>query len=433
MTIIVPRVMLYITILTAFGNTVLRPSIESDITAYRLFAPMALIAVFFARPALVIRYAVGYLVFALYGWYLAVSYSHDLSQFIPSLVHYLYLFVLLVMLVYMTRAYSDFETSFMRFFWRFYVFLWISLGLEFAFGIKYPNLYVPENDLPAVRAFYWNQNDVAVVLCTFAWLFLVDDRYSLMRRSVLAAFTAAVLIYNDSKAALISLFFSVLVAFVFSINGRVRIRPSVWVAASIVVFASALVPIIAILDRPVAFVSGGYSLDDLLYQPVKRVLTLETTGEFWGSLNNRTDAAISVLIEYFRTYGIGLGPGGSWLVLTLPQYELGGAKSPHNALLQFAVDFGFPVVLAYGYLVFWAMRRVFRRDLDYPARVKVMAILSFPLLGLSQSGAIVTNFAFFALVIYIVLMGRTRRPARESIETNQTASPNRGVFANSLQ
>jgi hypothetical protein len=370
-----------------------------------------------------IKYSLGYLIFALYGWMLAERYSGDLSQFIPSIIHYLYLFVLLLILVYMRRAYPDFERSFVRFFGGFYFFLCISLALEFIFGLTYPNLYTPENDLPALRAFYWNQNDVAVVLCGFAWLFLVDDRYTSSQRATLILLTAATLIYNDSKAALISLLFSVAIATVFILNNRFRIKPSVWIVISLFVFLFTLIPISVLLDQPIGFLSGEYSLNDLLYEPIKRIVTLETTGEFWGSLNNRIDAAISVLIEYFRSFGLGLGPGGSWLVLTLPQYELGGAKSPHNALLQFIVDFGFPVLVGYGYLVYWAVRRVFHRGLSYPTRLKVMAILSFPLLGLSQSGAIVTNFAFFALAVFIMLVGREGRrqvpiPAPSTVKEN---------------
>ncbi|MCC6248337.1 MAG: hypothetical protein IT499_11345, partial [Rubrivivax sp.] len=100
-----------------------------------------------------------------------------------------------------------------------------------------------------------------------------------------------------------------------------------------------------------------------------------------------------------------------WLVLTLPQYQLGGAQSPHNALLQFVVDFGYPVLLGYLWLTGWALRRLFRHKLPEPERLKVMAILSFPMLGLSQSGAIVTNYFFFTAVYFIWLYGRRRRAA----------------------
>ena len=121
------------------------------------------------------------------------------------------------------------------------------------------------------------------------------------------------------------------------------------------------------------------------------------------------DATIFVIIEYLRSYGLGLGAGGSWLVLSLPQYELGGAKSPHNALLQFVVDFGFPVLVGYGYLIIYAMRMLREVEIDERMRLQVIAILSFPILGLSQSGAIITNYFFWAIVYFVWLQARRQK------------------------
>jgi hypothetical protein len=118
------------------------------------------------------------------------------------------------------------------------------------------------------------------------------------------------------------------------------------------------------------------------------------------------DAAIFVIIEYVRSYGLGLGAGGSWLVLSMPQYALGGAQSPHNALLQFTVDFGYPVLLGYAWLIWWALRQLLTPGRGENDRLRILAILSFPLLGLSQSGAIVTNYFFFAIVYFIALLDR---------------------------
>ena len=54
----------------------------------------------------------------------------------------------------------------------------------------------------------------------------------------------------------------------------------------------------------------------------------------------------------------------------------------------------------------WALRRLFTYRLDESNRLKVIAILSFPMVGLSQSGAIVTNYFFFASVYFIWMLGR---------------------------
>jgi hypothetical protein len=359
-------------------------------------------------------------------------YSSDYSQFIPSIVHYLYLFILLVLMVDVKSRHRDFDTQFLRFVKGFYLFLLLNLLFEFAIGTTiYPNLYVDETDESSLRAFFWNQNDLAVVLCVVAWFALALDRFRGSTRIFVVLITILVLYYNDSKAALISLlFFTLPVYTILRICAVVRIDPRVWFTFFGSIFAVTVAMLVAVSDVAIAFANDTYTVGDLLVEPVVNILSLQASGEEWGSLNNRTDAAIFNIIEYVRTWGFGLGAGGSWLVLTLPHYQLGGAQSVHNALLQFIVDFGYPVLLGYLYLLYWGLRRLFTHRIPETERLKVIAILSFPMLGLSQSGAIVTNYFFFASVYFIWMIGRKvplervvrRRTARRVLPVAETGA-----------
>ncbi len=402
------KLLFYLILAAGIGNTVLRPEMENPFTLYRLVAPIGLLALFALRPLMVTRWFGLFAIFCLYNLLLATAYSPDYSQFAPSIVHYLYLFILLVLMVDMKWRYRQFDAQFLRFVQAFYVFLLLNLLFEFVMGTTiYPNLYVDETDETSLRAFFWNQNDLAVVLCVVAWLALSLDRFKGAVRVSVILLTVLILYYNDSKAALISLIFiSLPVYAILRVCAAVRIDSRVWYFLLGSLFAVAVTALVALSDVAVAFANDTYTIGDLLVQPVINILSLQSSGEEWGSLNNRTDAAIFNIIEYVRTWGFGLGAGGSWLVLTLPQYELGGAKSVHNALLQFVVDFGYPVLLGYFYLLYWALRRLFTHRIPESDRLKVIAILSFPMLGLSQSGAIVTNYFFFASVYFIWLLGR---------------------------
>ncbi|MEO7157341.1 MAG: O-antigen ligase family protein [Vicinamibacterales bacterium] len=405
----------FIILIAGIGNTVLRTEIEDPVTLYRLLAPLGLIAVFSLRPMFVLKALGFYLVFFAYNFVLATAYGGDYSQFFPSIVHYLYIFTLLILFVHMRQSHADFDASFIQFVRVFYVFLLANLVVEMAFGsgTLYPNIYVDESDEKQVRAFFWNQNDLAVVLCIVAWMALTLDRFRGPTRIFVVVVTIFLLYYNDSKAALISfLFISLPVGAVFRICAAARISPRVWFGIFSMAAFSALAVTFILSDIEIAFANDTYTLGDLLIGPIGNIFALQSSGADLGSINNRTDAAIFDIIEYLRTFGFGLGAGGSWLVLTLPQYELGGAKSPHNALLQFVVDFGYPVLLGYLYLVFWAVRKLFTYRASQSERLKVMAILSFPMLGLSQSGAIVTNYFFWAAVFFIALFGGERVPVR---------------------
>lgn len=415
------KILFYIVLIAGIGNTVLRPEMENPLTLYRLVAPVGLAALVALRPMMVMRWFGLFALFFAYNFVLATAYSSDYSQFFPSIVHYLYLFVLLVLMVDMKWRFPQFDAQFLRFVQAFYVFLLLNLLVEFTIGTTlYPNLAPDETDESSLRAFFWNQNDLAVVLCVVAWFALTLDRFGTMKRIFVMLVTILILYYNDSKAALISLLFvSLPVYAILRLCAAVRIdRRALFLLFGTLLGVAATV-LVAVSDVAIAFANDTYTVGDLLVQPIVNILSLQASGEELGSLNNRTDAAIFNIVEYARTWGLGLGAGGSWLVLTLPQYQLGGAQSVHNALLQFTVDFGYPVLFGYLYLLYWALRRLFTFRISESDRLKVMAILSFPMLGMSQSGAIVTNYFFFASVFYIWLRGRQapleRVPRRRAV------------------
>lgn len=422
------RLLFFFILAAGIGNTVLRPEMENPFTLYRLVAPIGLALVFAERPSMVLRCLAGFAVFAIYNIVLAGLYSTDFSQLLPSLVHYGYLWVLLVLMLDMKSRHADFDARYLRFVQGFYVFLLLNLVIELFTGPYYPNLDLDESEDGSVRAFFWNQNDLAVVLCLVAWMALTLERYRGAVRWTVVAITLALLYHNDSKAALLSmLLFTLPVALVFAVCATRRIAPRVWFIAFGGFFTLVGAVLLALSDIDINFANDTYTFGDLLLQPILNIASLQASGEELGSLNNRTDAAIFVIIEYLRTLGLGLGAGGSWLVLTLPQYQLGGAQSPHNALLQFIVDFGYPVLLGYLWLLGWALKRLFVHRLAEAERLKVIAILSFPMVGLSQSGAIVTNYFFWAAVYFIALYGRPtpfpRRRAALSAPDAASAAP----------
>jgi hypothetical protein len=401
------RFVFYLVFIAGIGNTVLRPEVGNPLTLYRFLAPLGLLFVMAVRPTMVLKSIAVFLGFFVYNFALATAHSGNYAELFSSMVHYFYLFILLVMMMGMKSKYADFEAQFIRFMGAFFVFLLFNLGIEMFTGPYFPNLYVDETDARSVRAFFWNQNDLAVVICVCSWVVLALDRFRGVLRATVVLTILVILWYNDSKAALLSLFLVTLpTSYIAQIGARSPAARGVTLLLFGTMVLLAAVGAYALRTVDVPFVSGTYTLEDLLISPIRRILTLDATGETWGSLNNRTDATVFVIIEYIRSFGFGLGAGGSWLVLSLPQYKLGGAISPHNALLQFIVDFGYPVLLGYLYLMYWALRKLFTPGITENQRLKVIAVLSFPLLGLSQSGAIITNYFCFGVLYFIWLLDR---------------------------
>jgi hypothetical protein len=396
---------LYFVLIAAIGNVVLRTDIESDITLYRLLAPVALIFVAVKNIRFVVLCGVAFLVFALYSFILASFYSDDYSQFIPSVVHYLYALCLYVVMWRLRKIEGvRFEIYFVRFISLMLIFIFICLILELFLGFSFPNLYVKPPGDYALRSFYWNQNDLAVVLCAYFWLLLPDSRFSFSYKWLVAFGVTFVLVYNSSKSALIGFIVIVMLFSFFRFVSRLKVGGGTVLAFFAVVSVGFVFFIISVFgDDVITTGSEVYTINSLLVEPVMRILRLEPTGDYWGSVSNRTDATIFVLIEYINSLGFGLGPGGSWLVLTQPEYTLGGAKSPHNAMIQFMVDFGFVFIFLYTYLVFMACYWAIEKRGYILSKSRAVAVFSFPALGLSQSGAIITNYLFIVIVIYLFI------------------------------
>ncbi len=412
------RLFIYLVFLAGIGNAVLRPELGNPWTLYRMLAPLGLLLVILIAPQIASVVLAAFALFAVHSYALATAYRSDYSQLYPSLVHFFYIFNMLALVLFLRKTDTGFEWRFERFILALFWFLVANLLIEMAWGNVYPNLYVDESGDGSVRAFFWNQNDLAVVLCMMGWFALVRERWSPLLRIAIVGFVILILYINDSKAALMSFLLVSIPAFLmFGVVRRMRLPGFVWGIAFSLLFIAIVLLLYTLREVPISFSNERYTLDDLLFTPVNRIFSLEASSEMWGSINNRTDAAIFVLIEYFRSWGMGLGAGGSWLVLSLPEYRLGGAESPHNAILQFVVDFGFLVLIWYVWAMCWACMKMFRGRNTSNQRLKVVAILSFPLLGLSQSGAIVTNYFFWMVVTYIWLLDR---PLFESLP-RQTA------------
>lgn len=403
------KLLFFVIFMSGIGNTVLRPEMENPFTLYRLIATIGLLVVLNLRPKLVLNGLAWFGVFTLYNFVPGTVYSDDYSQLIPSLVHYFYIFILLILIIHFKLSSDDFEESFLKFVKGFFVFLMLNLALESLIGSYYPNLYEDTSEDGSLRAFFWNQNDLAVVLCVVGWMALTLQNWKGYERVGIVLSTVLILYINDSKSALLSfIFFSIPIFIIFKYSNKNRIPASVLLYFFGSAFVTLILLMFAISDMELGFATESYTLDQLLFQPIINIVKLRPSGEDWGSINNRMDASIFVITEYIRSFGFGLGAGGSWLVLSLPQYFLAGAQSPHNALLQFTVDFGYPVLFGYIALISWALRRLFRYRLGEADQLRVVAILSFPMLGLSQSGAIVTNYFFWGCVFFIMLLVKDR-------------------------
>lgn len=395
---------IYFLILSSYGNTVIRINIESDITLFRVVGIVAFFVFFIKYTDLMIKSSVVYIVFFIYSFLLVIIYTDDFLQFYPSMIHYGYLLLLFISMYILKIIKKDyFERDFYIFLIRIILLILLILLVEYMFDFKMPNLYDDFEYSKSIRAFFWNQNDLAVVLVFFLWIIIFNQQVRVIIKLFYVLIILGIMYYNGSKVAILAMFFSFIFIPIIFLFQKFKERFILNILYFLLILISIMFMFIYLGNIQFKSTDGIFTINELLYKPLKSIITLQPTGEYWGSTNNRIDATIFVLKEYINNYFIGLGAGGSWLVLLMPQYELGGAKSPHNALLQFVVDFGYLVLIPYVILTFYAIKNIFKKNNFILTKIISIAILSFPLLGLSQSGSIVTNYLFWSLVFFLII------------------------------
>ena len=260
------RILFFLILVAGAGNTVLRPEIENPITLYRIIAPIGLLAISIMLPQLVLKSFFAFVLFMLYNIALATLYSGNYSELFPSLIHYFYLWILLVLMIAMKQRYHNFEGNFLRFVNWFYVFLLLNLTLELLIGSYYPNLYADSSEDGSIRAFYWNQNDLAVVMCVITWICLAYDRYQGWMRTIVVSLTLMILFINDSKAALLSMVVVTLPVFLLLRQGRNKLRISrgVWLAFGGSAFVTVTFAFFQLAAYEIQFATQSYTFEELL-------------------------------------------------------------------------------------------------------------------------------------------------------------------------
>jgi len=388
---------LFCLIISAYGNTVLRLNIDNYFTLWRILR-----IIFFCFTFLkYLDHIIIFIIFITYCFCLSIAYSNDLTYFYQNIVHLIYLALLFKIVFFIKiKNLPDFEKIFLRFLYGVFTFICLYLIFEYITDIHLPNLLDYPDNAPSVRAYFWNENDLAVALVFFACIITYNQNINIFYRILYNCFVMAILYYNSSKIAIISLAFFLILTCIFCFYIKIK---KIY-AFGFLVFSCLVIPfmISCFWEVQLKFNEEYFSLKDLLGEPIERIINLEPNKEA-GSIAERTDSAIYVLTELFKTYGFGLGPGGTWLVLTFPEYELPGTLSTHNAFLQFWADFGYLFLLIYMYLFFYALRTILSRQCYVLNNIRSAAILVFPLIGLSQSGAIITNYTFWSMVYFLIL------------------------------
>ena len=316
-------------------NTVLRLSIDSNWTLFRLIFPLLIPLILLnKRPAIFKKRILVLLGLFIYG--LIAGLSSRFTHFnVTFTANYLLLAVFLILTTDISIINSDLIYKFLRF--LFYIVLLLAV-IEIYTSFHLPNTnYRPHE----VVAFFWNGNE----------------------SSAFIASTSIVLYLKERKRMLPMVY--LIIGFAFSYYNSARLTMAATLIFLLYVSFKKLTTRLHshVPQRPVMYISL-FSLLFLLfiYAPEEFITFLSTivfnmfTGDVFynvGSIFNRINALTLGFYEFLCSFGLGIGPGNSRIFMEeiiVPGTEKFTAYSMHNALAQFLVEYGYFAILLMGLL-----------------------------------------------------------------------------------
>jgi hypothetical protein len=381
----------------AAWNAVLRPAADVPITPYYLAFPL-LLAVLAVQSARLRLWLIGFAAFAAYGMTVGLAYGVPLAQQVAQLLKYLQLLTFLAMLHWWQQ---QGPAAAARQAWA----VWVLLATVIALaavqawtGFEFPTVVNDESSL-WLNTFFYTPNDLALFLGGVFCLTLAS-RIHWPVKALLLALIVALNLRNDAKAVLLALALVLLAHALLVVCRGMRVRPMIGVAAALVM---APLLVVTAADFVLEVSDDDVDLLQLLAEPLTRIADLDPY-ELGGSVFDRADALIYALQAFLSTGGLGLGPAGSVHTLAQPEFELLTAKSLHNALAEFIVEFGPAALVVIGVVCWPALRSLFSRALSPTQHGRVLLLVAAPLLSVSQSSGFISNYAFW-LVAFVVWHG----------------------------
>lgn len=369
-------------------NVVLRVP-DSSVSGFYVSAPFAILW-FWSKSAEARARAIGVALVVGYGWLVGLIYGTPLRDMASQTVFYFLALTLVEVLLYWRRNFSSFERDAERLLDVLAAAAFLIFLLQMLFDFDVPGTW-GYRQYGYGTAYFYTPNDLALFLSSYIILVLFGEK-PVATKVVIVCIVVLINVVNDARAALLVCVMAPLTALAMPLLMRRFLYPALVFVAGGMLFAGVTVAgavFLAIDDAESAL------------EALRRVANLEPFLQP-GSVFNRADALIFNLIEMGKTWWLGLGPGGTVHVLTMPQYDAMTAQSLHNAIAELVFDLGpafyipFAVIFALLLARYLLAERLGQADLG-----RFTFLLCLPLLSIVQSSGYISNYAFWATAVLI--------------------------------
>ena len=316
----------FIVLLIAGMSTVLRPSIESNLTLFRVLLPFLFVWFFLINTKKAIELSVIIVLFLAYS--LIVSYLSRFHTF--SIVFNLYYITVFFFFYYYKEVLKVCGAVAIYKFLTLIFKTIIVLGLiQFFFGGVYFNT---QDRLPAINIFFWNENEYSSVLAIFSSLFFLKEKR--IFKYIWLAAALFLMIYNDAKLAV----FSLIVFFAGFIVLKSKLLKIKYIGFALV----GIIGIFLLFLLREYSIQGEYTIEYFVSRLGEHVWSGEPLVHI-GTFNARSNAVILGIKEFVNSYFLGIGPGNSLPMMqeiVVPGTEKYTALSMHNFTLQIVTEMG---------------------------------------------------------------------------------------------
>lgn len=400
------KIIIYFFILLSFFHTVLRPSPDSALSAYRLICIipfLLLVIVYFnyLKKELLI-----FTILFAYNIVLSLMFYNRIDQTISLTIHIGFIFMLYVFMKILWLKDKNFNSNFFAFLDAFTLFTLAVSYLEMILNFHLPNISISRSPL-SVNAFYWTENELGSSLAIMMPLYI----YIFFEKKNVRDFIKIVAIFyilyrNDCKLAIIGVLTAFLIYFLIKNVKRVSsVRGYLFLI--ITILASSIV-LLYIWNPTIRFRNYDLDLNELIFEAVIKIIHLQVYGQA-GSIGDRTDAIIYGLIELKESFGLGIGFGNSLIMLQKEQYQLQTAKSMHNFIFQMLTETGYAAMIIFGIIIMKLYHKLLKDKRNRVTLISIMFAGSFIFISSQSSIGIFSNYFLWVTVIYTFLINFRHR------------------------
>lgn len=391
---------IYVLLLTAIFNAVLRVSQESSWTLFRVLIPFVILFLnafnkkvfgLFTKYSLILIVIAVLQNFILKTWLYPHIHSISFSHLFSFCIHYISIFLVAALVYCLVLLYKG----------RFFIEIINHLSNIVKIILFVYVFYLFTGQQPADFRLFGNINDFGCVLNGSILIILFDSKTR--RKYLYLALILVLLFYNDSKLSLFGGILEIGLYTIYDFSNRFIYAKKLFLYAFI---GMGVLLILLFFTSSISI--NGYSVRDLFLIPYTQISEGIYFPQSSESYTYRTNSIIGITEIFKTTKGVGIGPGNTSLILKVlmpdPDGSLGEESvSSHIWWYEVMADIGWLIIIPALFMYINQLKNFIRLKSTREELFSQIYIITFPLWSMSSSGLYTEFFTIILLSLSIFI------------------------------